>query len=182
MTLEGRWGVSVTPQPLFIPGKDPVPIVQEAGWAPGLVWTSAENLAPHRDSIPGPSRLYPVAIPTTLPGPHHHIIKWRISVWSTRFFSSKRGNISVITWQLDESLHFPHVTEYYKNKISKKILTQLHSLYLNFHSILVLSWTLWILSSSSSSINLHCCQAPHCLNNWIIMLITTIIIIRGFYY
>ena len=26
------------------PGKDPVPIVQEAGWAPGLVWISAENL------------------------------------------------------------------------------------------------------------------------------------------
>ena len=40
------WGFSVTPQPLFTPGKDPVPIVQEAGWAPGPVWTGAENLAP----------------------------------------------------------------------------------------------------------------------------------------
>jgi len=49
------WGVSVTPRPLFTPGKDPVPIVQEAGWAPGPVWTGAENLVPHRDSIPGPS-------------------------------------------------------------------------------------------------------------------------------
>jgi hypothetical protein len=39
----------------FTPGKDPVPIVQEAGWAPGPVWIGAENLAPHRDSIPGPS-------------------------------------------------------------------------------------------------------------------------------
>ena len=29
----------------FTPGKDPVPIVQEAGWAPGPVWTGAENLA-----------------------------------------------------------------------------------------------------------------------------------------
>ena len=28
------------------PGKDPVPIVQEAGWAPGPVWIGAENLAP----------------------------------------------------------------------------------------------------------------------------------------
>jgi len=28
------WGVSVTLRPLFIPGKDPVPIVQKAGWAP----------------------------------------------------------------------------------------------------------------------------------------------------
>ena len=36
-------------------GKDPVLIVQEAGWAPGPVWTGAENLAPHRDSIPRPT-------------------------------------------------------------------------------------------------------------------------------
>ena len=49
------WGVSVTPRPLFTPGKDPVLIVQEAGWAPGPAWTGAGNLAPHRDSIPGPS-------------------------------------------------------------------------------------------------------------------------------
>jgi hypothetical protein len=34
------------PQPHFAPGKNPVPIVQEAGWAPGSVWTGAENLAP----------------------------------------------------------------------------------------------------------------------------------------
>jgi len=27
------WGVSLTPRPLFTPGKDPAPIVQEAGWA-----------------------------------------------------------------------------------------------------------------------------------------------------
>jgi hypothetical protein len=39
-------GVSVTPRPFFTPRKDPVPIVQEAGWAPGPVWTGAENLAP----------------------------------------------------------------------------------------------------------------------------------------
>ena len=29
----------------FTPGNDPVPIVQEAGWAPGPVWTGAENLS-----------------------------------------------------------------------------------------------------------------------------------------
>jgi len=44
MALEGV-GVSVTPRPLFTPGKEPVPIVQEAGWAPWPVWTGAENLA-----------------------------------------------------------------------------------------------------------------------------------------
>ena len=30
----------------FTRGKDPVPTVQEAGWAPGPVWISAENFAP----------------------------------------------------------------------------------------------------------------------------------------
>ena len=38
--------MSVTPRPLFTPEKDTVPIVQEAGWTPGPVWTGAENLAP----------------------------------------------------------------------------------------------------------------------------------------
>ena len=41
----------------FTPRNDPVPSVQEAEWAPGPVWTGAENLAPIRDSIsmtPGP--------------------------------------------------------------------------------------------------------------------------------
>jgi hypothetical protein len=40
------WGASVTPRPLFTPWKEQVPIVMEAGWAPGPVWTGAENLAP----------------------------------------------------------------------------------------------------------------------------------------
>jgi hypothetical protein len=37
-----------TPRPRrFTAGKDPVlPIEQEAGWAPGPIWTGAENLAP----------------------------------------------------------------------------------------------------------------------------------------
>jgi hypothetical protein len=34
------------PRPLSTPGKDPVPIVQDAGWAPEPVWTGAENLSP----------------------------------------------------------------------------------------------------------------------------------------
>jgi hypothetical protein len=36
-----------TPRPgQFTPRKDPVPIVQDGGLAPGPVWTGAENLAP----------------------------------------------------------------------------------------------------------------------------------------
>ena len=43
--------VSSTPRPHFTPGKDPVPIVQEAARAPGPVWTGGK-FRPHRDSIP----------------------------------------------------------------------------------------------------------------------------------
>jgi hypothetical protein len=45
------WVVSSTTWPQFTPGKDPVPILQEAGWAPGAVWTGGKS-RPHRDSIP----------------------------------------------------------------------------------------------------------------------------------
>ena len=45
------WVVSSTPRPHFTLGKDPVPIVQEAGLAPGPVWTGGKY-RPHRDSIP----------------------------------------------------------------------------------------------------------------------------------
>jgi len=45
------WVVSSTPLPHFTPRKDPVPILQEAGWAPGPVWKGRKP-RPHRDSIP----------------------------------------------------------------------------------------------------------------------------------
>jgi len=45
-------GISVTSRLLFTPGKDPVPIVQKAVWAPGPVWTDAENLAPAEIRFP----------------------------------------------------------------------------------------------------------------------------------
>ena len=60
------WVVSSTPRPHFTPGKDQVPILQEAGWAPGPVWTGGKS-RPHRDSIPDrPSRsqsLYRLSYP-----------------------------------------------------------------------------------------------------------------------
>ena len=60
--------VSSTPWPHFTPGKDPVPILQEAGWAPGPVWTGAKS-RPHRDSIPDRPARSSVAVPTELSGP-----------------------------------------------------------------------------------------------------------------
>ena len=66
-----RWVVSSTPRPYFIPGKDPVPILHEAGWATGPVWTGGKS-RPHRNSIPDRPARSSVAIPTELPG---HILK-----------------------------------------------------------------------------------------------------------
>ena len=45
--LDARWVGWSTPGPgRFTPEKDPIPIVQVVGWAPGPVWTGAENIAP----------------------------------------------------------------------------------------------------------------------------------------
>jgi len=65
--------VSSTPRPHFTPGKEPVPIAQEAGWAPGPVWPGGKS-RPHRDSIPDRPARSSVAIPTELPGPLQRII------------------------------------------------------------------------------------------------------------
>ena len=69
-TRRGRV-VSSTPRPHFTPEKYPVPILQEAGWAPGPVWTGGKS-RPHRDSIPDRPARSSVAIPTELPGPQVH--------------------------------------------------------------------------------------------------------------
>jgi len=42
------WVVNATPWQLYSQETDPVPTVQEAGWAPGPVRMDAENLAPIR--------------------------------------------------------------------------------------------------------------------------------------
>jgi len=63
------WVVSSTPRPQFTRGKDPVPILQEAGWAPGPVWMGGKSRA-HRDSIPDRSArsqsLYRLSYPAHL--------------------------------------------------------------------------------------------------------------------
>jgi len=68
------WGVSVTTLPLFTPGKDPVPTVQEAGWAPGLVWTSVEYLTPATIRSPDcPARIQSLYWLHYLA--HHHMMR-----------------------------------------------------------------------------------------------------------
>jgi len=63
-----KWRVRVTHRPLCSLRKDAVPIAQEAGWAPGPVWTGADNLASNRIRSPDhPARnksLYRLRYPT----------------------------------------------------------------------------------------------------------------------
>ena len=58
----------------FTPGKDPAPIVYETGWAPGPLWTGAENLAP--TGIRSPDRLArsESLYRLSYPGPYLHSI------------------------------------------------------------------------------------------------------------
>jgi len=54
---EGEWSAA-RPGHTLPSVKDPVPILQEAGWAPGPVWTGGKS-RPYRDSIqdrPAPSQ------------------------------------------------------------------------------------------------------------------------------
>jgi len=77
--------VSSTPWPHFTPGEDPVPILQEAGWAPGSVWRGGKS-RPHRDSNPDRPARSSVAIPTELPGPQkiqEYVRKNRALIYST---------------------------------------------------------------------------------------------------
>ena len=64
----GEWSAARPGRTLTL-GKDQVPILKEAGWAPGPVWTGGKS-RPHRDSIPDRPAHSSVAIPTELPGPH----------------------------------------------------------------------------------------------------------------
>ena len=73
------WGVSSTPRPYFTPGQDAVPIVQEAGWAPGPVWTGGKSRSTGIRSSDRPARAS-VAIPTELPGPPKCFKRWPNSV------------------------------------------------------------------------------------------------------
>ena len=85
--LEGVRTQRHAPAVLY-PGKTPVPIVREAGWTPGPVWTGAENLAPAGIRSPDRAARSVVTIPTELPGPPHysgHIININLYIYTMKF-------------------------------------------------------------------------------------------------
>ena len=74
--LDGVGGQRHAPA-AFTPGKDTVPIVQGAGWAPGPVWIGAENLAPtgiRSPDLPARSEsLYRLSYPDPLGNDRKHL-------------------------------------------------------------------------------------------------------------
>jgi len=89
------WVVSSMPRLHFTPRKDLVPILQEAGWAPGAVWTGGKS-RPHRNSIldrPTCSQsLYRLSYPTHTSYMYIYIYIY-IPTWihSSQLFASQWG-------------------------------------------------------------------------------------------
>jgi len=112
------WGVSVTPRPLFTSGKEPVSIVQEAGWYPGPVWTGAENLA--RTGIRSPDRparsqsLYRLRYPALFRRPRIQFLARRPSTLFFVLQFNRAGNFRKIrTWlQIWLALYLRHILKF----------------------------------------------------------------------
>ena len=99
------------PRPHFTQGKDQLPILQEAGWAPGPVWTGKKS-RPHRDSIPDRPASSSVAIPTELPAPRYYILVLLKHNINVTVFSAPLCIYTASTADRLESLHWP-ITRYY---------------------------------------------------------------------
>ena len=55
LNLGIMWVANATPRPLYLQERDPVPVVQEAGWTALLVWTGVRKrkiTCPHRGLNP----------------------------------------------------------------------------------------------------------------------------------
>ena len=63
----------------FTPGKNPLPIVQEARWSPGPVWTGAENLDPNGLLSPDRPARRQSLYRLSYPGPHNIMIYYNIT-------------------------------------------------------------------------------------------------------
>jgi len=120
------WRANLTPRPLFTPGNDSVPIAQEVGWAPGPVWTGAENLAStgirSPDRPPRSQSLYRLCYPAHKP----HIVfpdkrRWR--AWTIAW----PPHSSDIPYILESNPHFFYSFRGLKNQMRIRIACGLDS-------------------------------------------------------
>jgi hypothetical protein len=92
------WVVSSTPRPHFIPRKDPVPSVQEAGWAPGPVWTGVENLAPTGIRYPDRPACFQSLYRLSYPAHLGHERPWKINQTRVSFHMTFCESIHLSVW------------------------------------------------------------------------------------
>jgi len=80
------WVVNVKPHLPDSQERDPVPTVQKAGWAPGLVWMGAENLAPTGIQSPGRTACSKLLYHLGYPSPDYYIMDrfMLLTAWKTR--------------------------------------------------------------------------------------------------
>jgi hypothetical protein len=74
------WVVNATSRSLYFRARDPVPVLQEAGWAPRLDRTGAENPAPTGIRIPNRPARSESLDRLSYPGPYFSTVttKWAI--------------------------------------------------------------------------------------------------------
>ena len=110
------WVVYAMPRPLH-PGKDPVPMVQETGWAPGPVWTGAKNLA-HLHTGFDSRTVQPVASRYTgwaIPAPELYIFVSFAGVWPICLY---------VLWNQKAAFtHSRHCSAFSHSSVTSDILT-----------------------------------------------------------
>jgi len=150
------WVVSSTPRLHFTPGKDPVPIVQEAGWAPGPVWLGGKS-RPHWDSIPDhPAHnqsLYRLSYPT----------HWFFNITALKSAASSALLVSIsmsllFNETIQEFLIFQYDLIQVRLKMGFHHLDYLHSV--QFHVMKLSTSRIW-----QANIALHC-WAFLCYQSW----------------
>ena len=102
--LEGGEWSATRPGRTLPPGKTRYPILQEAGWAPGLIWTGGKS-RPHRDSIPD------------RPARSHSL--YRLSYRAHIKYKVKSRNSQYIGWILDFNFLLCHST----SRVTLKLCT-----------------------------------------------------------
>jgi hypothetical protein len=113
------WMVNAMPRPLYPWERDPVPIVWEAGWTPGSVWTGAENFDPKNIRFPDRPARSESLYCLRYPGPRLLYTDSKTAAWFWRIFyilliynSIPEGetflwNLSFLSY----SINFPHIAE-----------------------------------------------------------------------
>ena len=137
------WVVNAMPRPIYSRERDPVPTVQEVGWAPGPVWTGAVNLAPtgirspdlptrseslYRLCYPGPWRLCSrthinTRVLTTVNAQIRILVSrsarmWCCTAWYGLAFGDNEYDWMIISMGRQKTLLLCHLTEKGSRKTS----------------------------------------------------------------